>query len=74
MEVVERSFSRSELYNADEAFFSGTAMEVTAIVEVDNRKVGDGDIGEVCRKIKAMYFEIATGKNEKYAHFCTPVY
>lgn len=74
MEVVERSISRTELYNADEAFFSGTAMEVTAIVEVDNRKVGNGDIGDVCRQIKEMYFNLATGKNPKYAHFCTPVY
>ncbi|HBM81459.1 MAG TPA: branched chain amino acid aminotransferase, partial [Clostridiaceae bacterium] len=43
-------------------FFSGTAMEVTPIVEVDNRKVGNGHPGEVCKKIKNMFFDIATGK------------
>ncbi|MDX9918047.1 MAG: branched-chain amino acid transaminase [Gudongella sp.] len=74
MEVVERSVSRTELYNAEEVFFSGTAMEVTAVVEVDNRTVGTGREGEVCKNIKSMFFDIATGKNEKYKHFATPVY
>jgi branched-chain amino acid aminotransferase, group I len=74
IEVVERSIARTELYAAEEVFFSGTAMEVTAVVEVDDRKVGNGKEGEVCRKIKNMFFEVATGKIEKYAHFCTPVY
>jgi branched-chain amino acid aminotransferase len=74
IEVVERSISRTELYSAKEAFFSGTAMEVTPIVEIDNRKIGDGKPGEVCRKVKELFFNITTGKNPKYAHFCTPVY
>ncbi|RKD25307.1 branched-chain amino acid aminotransferase [Caminicella sporogenes DSM 14501] len=74
MEVVQRSITRTELYSAEEAFFSGTAMEVTPIVEIDNRKVGDGKPGEVCKKIKEIFFNITTGKNPKYAHFCTPVY
>ncbi|MGM0396044.1 MAG: branched-chain amino acid transaminase [Bacillota bacterium] len=74
MEVVERSVSRTELYNAQEVFFSGTAMEVTAVVEVDNRKVGDGHEGPVCKKLKGMFFDITTGGNEKYKHYLTPVY
>ena len=74
MEVVERSVSRTELYNSQEVFFSGTAMEVTAVVEVDKRKVGDGHEGPVCRQLKDMFFNITTGGNEKYRHFLTPVY
>ncbi|MDI6619167.1 MAG: branched-chain amino acid transaminase [Clostridiales bacterium] len=73
-DVVERSITRTELYAADEVFFSGTAMEVTPIVEVDNRKVGNGHPGEVCKKIKNMFFDIATGKVKRYSSYCTPVY
>lgn len=74
IEVVERSIARTELYASDEMFFSGTAMEVTPIVKIDNRVVGDGKQGEVCKKIKNLFFEVATGKNGKYADSCTPVY
>jgi branched-chain amino acid aminotransferase len=74
IEVVERSITRTELYAADELFFSGTAMEVTPIIEVDDRVVGNGKPGEISAKIKKLFFEITTGKNPKYAHFCIPVY
>ncbi|MFD3157881.1 branched-chain amino acid transaminase [Haloimpatiens sp. FM7330] len=74
IEVVERSMARTELYAADELFFSGTAMEVTSVVEVDDRIVADGKPGEVSKKIKKLFFDITTGKNPKYAHFCTKVY
>jgi branched-chain amino acid aminotransferase len=74
LEVVERSVSRTELYNAQEVFFSGTAMEVTAVVEVDRRKVGTGKEGEVCKKLRDMFFDVATGKNEKYKGYGTAVY
>lgn len=74
MEVVERSISRTELYAAEEAFFSGTAMEVTAIVEADRRTVGDGKQGKVCSGLKELFFEVTKGKNPKYKHYCTPVY
>lgn len=74
MEVVERSITRTELYAAEEVFFSGTAMEVTSVVEVDDRKVGNGKQGEVCKKIKDLFFNMTVGKNDKYKHFCTKVY
>ena len=74
LEVVERSVARTELYSAQEVFFSGTAMEVTPVIEVDNRKVGNGEQGEVCREIKKLFFGLTTGRNQKYAHYCTPVY
>lgn len=74
MEVVERSVSRTELYNADEVFFSGTAMEVTGVVEVDRRTVADGQEGKVCKELKALFDGLTKGNNPKYAHLCTPVY
>lgn len=74
IEVVERSISRTELYNADELFFSGTAMEVTAISHVDQRIIGDGNPGELSKEIKKLFFNITTGNNPAYAEFCTQVY
>lgn len=73
LEVVERSISRTELYNSDEVFFSGTAMEVTAVVEVDDRIVADGEVGPVCGEIKERFFSIGINKNPKYADYCTYV-
>jgi branched-chain amino acid aminotransferase len=72
--VVERSISRNELYASDEVFFSGTAMEVTPVVEVDDRVIGDGTQGEVSKKIKDLFFDITTNKNPKYSKYCTPIY
>lgn len=74
MEVVERSISRTELYAAEEAFFSGTAMEVSCIVEVDRRKIGEGRQGPVCIGLKELFFGVTKGKNPKYKNYCTPVY
>ena len=74
MEVVERSIPRNELFSAQEVFFSGTAMEVMPIVEVDRRTIGAGRPGDICTKLKSLFFEITVGKNPKYAGFCTPIY
>jgi branched-chain amino acid aminotransferase len=73
IEVEERSIARSELYSADELFFCGTAMEVAPISYVDKRKIGDGEF-KICKSIKKAFFGLATGKNDKYIEFCTPVY
>lgn len=74
MEVIERSVARTELYNSQEVFFSGTAMEVTSIIEIDKRKVGHGKEGPTCKKIKELFFGITNGTNEKYKDFVTPIY
>ena len=74
MEVVERSVSRTELYNAQEVFFSGTAMEVTSVVEVDRRKVGSGKEGPVCKELRDLFFDLTKGNNPKYQEACTPIY
>jgi len=67
-EVIEERFTRDELYIADEAFFTGTAAELTPIREVDERKIGAGQRGPVTEDIQNAFFDIIKGKAaEKYA-------
>ncbi len=74
LEVIERSIDRSELYLADEAFFTGTGAQVAAIVEVDRRALGDGVMGPLTRQIQDLYFRTVRGMNERHMHWVTPVY
>lgn len=71
--VIEQNFARSELYLADELFFTGTAAEVTPIREVDRRAVGDGKPGPVTKAIQAKFLEVVKGKEKKYAKWLDPV-
>jgi len=73
VETVERTVDRSELYIADECFLTGTAAHITPVAEIDRRKVGDGEIGEITGKLQELYFEIIRGDNQKYLKWCTPV-
>jgi branched-chain amino acid aminotransferase len=66
-EVVEERFSRDELYIADEAFFTGTAAELTPVREVDDRTIGGGSRGPITAEIQQAFFDVVKGKNEKYA-------
>ncbi len=70
-EVREERFTRDELYTADEAFFTGTAAEVTPIREVDNRKIGSGCPGPVTLDLQQSFFGIIKGKDKKYAGWLT---
>lgn len=65
-EVVEQQFTRDELYVADEAFFCGTAAEVTPIREVDRRVIGKGTAGPVAKHLQKEYFALVKGDNPKY--------
>jgi branched-chain amino acid aminotransferase len=65
---------RSEIYVADEAFFCGTGAQISPIIEVDRRPVGDGTVGPLTERIKNRYFEIVRGSVPAYAHWVTPVY
>ncbi len=65
--VAEQNFSRSELYLADELFFTGTAAEITPIREVDRRAVGDGRPGPITKSIQKRFLDIVRGKDRKYA-------
>jgi branched-chain amino acid aminotransferase len=65
-EVVEERFTRDELYTADEAFFTGTAAELTPVREVDDRPIGTGCRGAVTADIQQAFFDVIKGKNPKY--------
>ena len=73
LEVVEKRITRDEVYTADEAFFSGTAAEVTPIRELDNRNIGTGTRGPITEKLQAMYFDVVKGKSAKHADWLTLV-
>ena len=70
-EVIEKRITRDEVYIADEAFFSGTAAEVTPIRELDNRPIGSGTRGPITEKLQSLYFDIVQGKVEKYNDWLT---
>ena len=65
-ELVEERFTRDELYIADEAFFTGTAAELTPIREVDDRQIGSGRRGPVTEDLQTTFFDIIKGKNSRY--------
>jgi branched-chain amino acid aminotransferase len=66
IKVVEQRFTRDELYTADEAFFTGTAAEITPIREVDDRTIGEGTRGPTTKSIQGAFFDTVQGKEEKY--------
>lgn len=71
--VNEVRFTRDEVYIADEAFFSGTAAEITPIRELDGRSIGAGKPGPVTKKIQGIFFDAVKGKNKKYSSWLTRV-
>jgi branched-chain amino acid aminotransferase len=73
LEVQARRITRDDVYIADEAFFTGTAAEVTPIRELDGRSIGSGRRGSVTEKLQAAFFDVVNGRNPKYAHWLTPV-
>jgi len=73
MPVEERRFSRDELYLADEAFFTGTAAEVTPIREVDGRRIGPGQPGPITLKLQEAFFKVVKGEDPRYQQWLTYV-
>ena len=73
LEVVQKRITRDEVYIADEAFFTGTAAEVTPIRELDRIPLGAGSRGPITEKIQAAFFDIVNGRNPKYAEWLTKV-
>lgn len=70
----ERRIDRSELYIADELFFSGTGAQVTPVIEVDRRPVANGEVGPISSKIRDCYLKICRGEMPKYNKWLTPIY
>ncbi len=73
IEVVQKRITRDEIYIADEAFFTGTAAEVTPIREMDRIQIGQGCRGPITEKIQRAFFDIVNGRNPQYAHWLTLV-
>jgi branched-chain amino acid aminotransferase len=73
LSVIEKRITRDEVYSADEAFFTGTAAEVTPIRELDRRSIGNGTAGPITKQLQKMYFDAVTGKSAKHADWLTLV-
>jgi branched-chain amino acid aminotransferase len=73
LELVQKRITRDEVYISDEAFFTGTAAEVTPIRELDRITLGKGSRGPITEKIQTAFFDIVNGRNPKYAHWLTKV-
>ena len=73
IEVIEKRITRDEIYCSDEAFFTGTAAEVTPIRELDGRQIGAGSRGPVTEQLQSLFFDVVGGKATKYKHWLTPV-
>lgn len=74
IDTIERQIDRSELYTAEECFFTGTAAHIIPIAEIDHRKIGNGEVGEITRKLQEIYSEVIRGNNPRYLDWCTAVY
>ncbi len=69
--IKEERFTRDEVYLADEAFFTGTAAEITPIRELDNRSIGNGLPGRITKKLQSIFFSIVHGREEEYSNWLT---
>ena len=74
IETEERAIDRTELYISDEAFYCGTGAQISPIVSIDNRDLGDGKVGPISKELQKLYFDVVRGKVAKYKHWCMPVY
>jgi branched-chain amino acid aminotransferase len=74
LEVVERAIDRTELFTCDELFLCGTGAQVSPVVEVDRRRVGDGKPGRQSRQLQEIYFRAVRGDEPRYREWLTPVY
>ena len=74
LDVTAKRLTRDDLYIADEAFFTGTAAEVTPIRELDSRTIGSGTRGPITEKLQSMFFDVVNGKSDKHNEWLTAVY
>lgn len=69
----ERAIDRTELYIADEVFFTGTAAQVSWIEQIDGRIIGDGTKGPISTKLHELFMKVVRGQEKKYQHLCTEI-
>jgi len=73
IDVSSRKIHRSEIYLADEIFLTGTAAHITSVGSLDNRKIGNNDVGPLTKELQSIYFKAVRGNNSKYQKWCTEV-
>jgi branched-chain amino acid aminotransferase len=71
VEVIERSIDRSELYICDEAFVCGSSANVTPVLSIDKRKIGDGKLGSITKRLAKAYLAAQIGNNKIHQDWCT---
>jgi len=74
MPMVERSIDRTELYTCDELILCGTGAQISPVIELDHRPIGDGRVGEIAQELQQIYFGAVRGENPKYSDWVLPVY
>jgi branched-chain amino acid aminotransferase len=74
IDMIERDVTRSELIISEEIFLTGTAAEITPIIKMDSKRIGNGKPGDITKKMMDMYTEIVMNKNDDYSHWLTEVY
>jgi branched-chain amino acid aminotransferase len=74
IETIARTVDRSELYACDEAFLCGTGAQLSPIVDIDHRQVGNGEVGPITRQLTKLYFDVVRGKMPAYSDWVTPIY
>src|SRR3954452_13362573 len=74
LETTVRSVDRSELYACEEAFLCGTGAQLSPVVEIDHRPVGNGEVGPITRRLATLYFDTVRGKMPTYSDWLTPIY
>ena len=71
LQIIEKRITRDEVYTADEAFFTGTAAEITPIRELDRRQIGEGKRGPITTEIQARYFACVKGEDKNHTDWLT---
>jgi branched-chain amino acid aminotransferase len=74
MKVQIRAIDRSELYVCDEVFLCGTGAQISPVVSVDHRDIGDGKVGPITQRLAKIYFDAVRGRLPDYGHWVTPIY
>jgi branched-chain amino acid aminotransferase len=74
LEVVERDIDRTEVYIADEMFMCGTGVQVAAITKVEHRPIGSGQMGDITRRVRDLFFDVVNGRVPAYQRWLEPVY
>ncbi|MEO6349817.1 MAG: branched-chain amino acid transaminase [Candidatus Limnocylindrales bacterium] len=74
LETIQRSIDRSELYICDEVFLCGTGAQISPVVEIDHRQVGNGEVGTITKQLASLYFDVVRGRMAAYSDWVTPVY